>query len=205
MDIDPYFSGKPMTKPVPRRRRRWIGRSLLVPLLILSGCHMAMAGSPVPLWHIERLGGPVAVAAISPEALVLVDGRRVPLPFIKRLPRDDPAFVRALRPGVEVGDEGEVFGLIGPRRTCGNDPVVFYGKRIDLSELAGLLDPDGIDDSIVPPEAIRDFKEGYGLSRDRCGMPYDVMVKARLLGRIYEAAKERPERQPFSSTPIAPN
>jgi hypothetical protein len=205
MVVDPDFSPDPITKPVPRRRGHWPGRILLVPLLMFSGCHMLLTGSPIPLWHIERLRSPVAVVAIERETLVLDDGRRVRLPFIKRIPQDNPVFLRVLRHGVEVGDNGEVFGLIDPSRMCGNDPVVFYRRRIDLSELAGLLDFDGIDDSIVPPEVIQDLKENYGCPPDRHGMPFDVMGQVRRLGRIYEAAKDRPRQERSSSVPEASN
>lgn len=179
MVADPYFSLEPMAKPVPTRRRRWLGRILLIPFLTLSGCHMLLTGSPIPLWHIERLHSPVAVTAIEREALVLADGRRVQLPFIKRLPKDNPVLVRVLGHGVEVGEGGQVFGLIDPPRMCGNDPVVFYRQRIDLSELAGLLDFDSIDDSIVTPEVIQDLKDKYAWSPDRHGMPFNVMGQAR--------------------------
>ena len=195
MDIDPYFSVEPMTKPGTGRRGGWMGRILLIPLLTLSGCHMLLTGSPIPLWHIERLNNPLTVKAIEGKVLVLADGRRVRLPFIRRLPQDNPAFVRALRHGIEIGEDGRVFGLIDPPRMCGNDPVIFYRQRIDLSELAGLLDFDGIEDSIVPPEVIQDLKDNYAWSPDRHGLPCNVMGQARRLGRIFETAEARPKRE----------
>ena len=86
------------------RLRRWV----LYPLLALAGCHMLGTGSPVPLWHIERLDHPVGVKAVQDDALVLEDGRRVQLPFIKKLPKGDSAFDgalarMALRSGRTVG------------------------------------------------------------------------------------------------------
>jgi hypothetical protein len=195
MVVDPYFSSRPMTKATPRRRWRWLGRIVLFPLLILSGCHTLLTGLPIPLWHIERLRDPVAVTVIGDGALVLADGRRVRLPYITKLPQDDPAFAQALRHGVEVDDDGRVFGLIDPPRMCGNDPVVFTRQRIDLSELAGVLDPDGIDDSMESPEEIQNLKENSSSSRDRRGMPFDIMGRARRMRLIYESAEEGPERR----------
>jgi hypothetical protein len=101
--------------------------------------------------------------------------------------------------GVEIGDDGRVVGLIEPCRMCGNDPVAYRRLRIDLSELAGSLDPDGIEDAIVSPAWILDFKERFGSSRDRRGVPYDWMSRASQLRRIYKSAGSR--REPERSSP----
>ena len=120
---------------------------------------MLGTGSPIPLWHIERLHGAVEVKAIGDEALELKDGSTVRLPFIKRLPRTDPLLAKAVSRGVEVGQGGVVYGLVEPTRMCGNDPVVYYRVRVNLSELVGVVYPDGIDETIVHPDRIKDFKE----------------------------------------------
>lgn len=202
MTPDPYFTEVGKSSSVPIRRRWWI-KLVLAPLLLFSGCHTLLTGFPFPLWHIERLNNPVVVSAIGSESLVLADGRQVRLPFIKKLPKDDPAFARAVSRGVEVGEDGKVFGLIEPRRMCGNDPVVFYRFRIDLSELAGSLDPDGIDDSIVHPGLIQHFKELHGRDRDSKGLPYFVGSQMRQLRDFFESARSRREPERSSSAPIA--
>ena len=119
----------------------------------LSLMHMLATGSPIPLWHIEHLDHPVRVRNAGESSLELADGRSIRLPFIKTLPKDDPCFAKALVHGVEVTQSGEVYGLIDPARMCGNDPTIFYRKRVNLSDLAGVLYPDGIDDSVIHPEA----------------------------------------------------
>ena len=149
---------------------------------------MLMTGSPVPLWYTERLDHPVVVKEVTDKTLVLADGRSVALPFIKRLPRNDPVFLKALKHGVEVGQDGEVVGLLTVYPSCGNDPYVWYTKRINLSDLAGFMDPDGIDDSIVPAELIKDLKENESRSLVHHGLPLDVMGKARNVRSIYRAA-----------------
>jgi hypothetical protein len=189
--FDPEFIDIGHTKAVACHRRWRPGRALVCVLLGLSGCHTLLTGSPVPLWHIERLDRPVSVRTVGEDALVLADGRRFRLPFIKRLPTEAAVFVRALEHGVEVGQEGVVFGLIEPPRICGNDPVVFYRERVNLSELAGLLDPDGIDDSIVHPGAIRSLKETLNRTADRRGMPHDVMGQLRRVRHVYEDSARR--------------
>ena len=184
MVVDPFFSNDP-PKPVRGRRGWWIKRIVLYPLLTLSGCHMLLTGSPVPLWHIERLNNPIAVTTVG-DTLVLANGRRVRLPFIKTIPKDDPVFVRALEHGVEVDEKGEVFGLIDPPRMCGNDPVIFYRKRANLSDLAGILNPGGIDDSIVHPDEVRSLKENARWSLDYNEMPYNVMGKLGGMRRVFD-------------------
>lgn len=192
MVLDPDLADAGETTSIPAHRRRSRGRYVLYALLALSGFHMLGTGSPIPLWHIERLNHPVAVIAIGDDSLELQDGRNVRLPFMKKLPKGDPCFVKALARGVEVGPGGEVFGLIEPARECGNDPVIFYRKRINLSELAGMLDPDGIDDKRVHPEAIKEFKENYySRSRDRRGMPIGFSSYVGLVRRMYESSASK--------------
>jgi hypothetical protein len=196
MVIDPDFSDIGKDKSKTRTAWSWLRSLIVYPLLGLSGCHMLLTGSPVPLWYTEHLDHPVRVEALTDKSLVLADGRSVSLPFIKRLPKSDPVFPKALKHGVEVGQDGEVFGLITTYRFCGNDPYVWYTKRINLSDLAGYMDPDGIEDSIVPPEEIRFLKESESRSLDRHGLPFMLMSKARRMRSIYEAAKSRVEEQP---------
>lgn len=153
---------------------------------------MLMTGSPIPLWHTERLNHPVPIKKVTDQNLILVDGRSVSLPFIKRLPRNDPAFLKALSRGVEVGGDGEVVGLVTVHPYCGNDAFLWYTFRINLSDLAGCVDPDGIDNTIVPAVAIKDLKENQSRTRDRDGLPRYVMNKARKMREIYEASKAAP-------------
>jgi hypothetical protein len=200
MTPDPYFTEVGKSQSAPASGCRWIKRIVLVPLLLFSGCHMLLTGSPIPLWYIESLHDPVAVAAIADESLVLADGRQVRLPYIRKLPKDDPTFARAVSHGVEIGGDGKVVGLIEPCRMCGNDPVTYRRLRIDLSELAGSLDPGGIDDAIVSPAWILDFKERYGSSRDRRGVPYLWRSQASQLREIYESSESRCEQERSSPT-----
>jgi hypothetical protein len=196
MYADPDFSDIGKDKSKPRKVWPWARWLLVYPLLGFAGCHMLTTGSPIPLWYTERLDRPVSVRELTETSLVLADGRSVTLPFIKRLPVNDPVFLKALRHGVEVGQDGEVVGLLTVYPICGNDPYHWYTKRIDLSDLAGFVDPDGIDDSIVPAEAITDLKENEGRALDSHGLPFFVMGKAHKMRLIYEAAKSRVEGQP---------
>ncbi len=140
MVVDPEFLNIGKVKSKPRTGWSWVRWLLVYPLLGLAGRHMLMTGSPIPLWSTERFDQPVAVTEVTDKTLILADGRSVSLRFIKRLPRNDPVFLKALKHGVEVGQDGEVVGLIRDYRTCGNDPFVWRDRRINLSDLAGFMD-----------------------------------------------------------------
>jgi hypothetical protein len=196
MVLDPEFTHIEKDKSKPSTVWSWVRWLLVYPLLGLAGCHMLMTGSPIPLWYSERLDHPVVVKELTDKTLVLADGRSVSLPFIKRLPRNDPVFLKALEHCVEVGQDGEVVGLIRDYRTCGNDPYLWVERRINLSDLAGFMDPDGIDDSIVHPDEIKFLKENESRSVDSHGLPFLVMHKAHKMRQTYEAAKSRVKEQP---------
>ena len=197
MIIDPEFSDIGKAKSKPRTAWSWARWLLIYPLLGLAGYNVLMTGSPVPLWYIERLDHPVVVKEVTDKTLILADGQSVALPFMKRLPKNDPVFLKALKHGVEVGQDGELVGLIRDCRTCGNDPFVWRDRRISLSDLAGFMDPDCIDDSIVPVEVIKDLKENESRSLDHHGLPFLLLSKAHKMRSIYEASKRRVEKQPY--------
>ncbi len=128
--------------------------SAIVLVLLYCGFNLLLTGFPFPIYHIERLHSPVAVQQVNKDTLQLADGRRVPLPLIKEIPADDAVFTTALQHGVEVTDGGVVFGLVEWPRFCGNDPVIYNLRRIDLTELAAALHPAGIDDGVIPAAEI---------------------------------------------------
>jgi len=196
MITDPEFSEIGKDKSKPSTGWRWARWLLVYPLLGLSGCHMLLTGSPIPLWYTERLDHPIVVTKLTDKNLVLADGRSVPLPFVKRLPVNDPIFVKALKHGVEVGQDGEVVGLLTVYPFCGNDPYHWQTKRINLSDLAGFMDPDGIDDSIVHPDEIKFLKKDEDRSLNSHGLPYLVLHRAYKVRQTYEAAKSRVEQEP---------
>lgn len=149
---------------------------------------MLMTGSPIPLWCTERLDHPVLVKEVTDKSLVLADGRTVPLPFIKRLPKNDPVVLKALKHGVEVDRDGEVIGIL-------KVATILSGGSTN-SDLAGFMDPDGIDDSVLHPDEIKFLKETADRSLDRHGLPYMVLHKAYEMREIYKAAKSRFEHEP---------
>ena len=199
MVLDPEFPKIEEAKSKSPISWRWVRWLLVYPVLGLAGCHMLLTGSPIPLWHSEQLDHPVVVKALTDKTLVLADGRSVALPFIKRLPKSDPVFLKALTRGVEVGQDGEVVGLIRDYRTRGNDPFLWTDRRINLSDLAGLMNPDGIDDSIVPAEQIKDLKKNDSRSADSHGSPFSLVSKARNMRSIYEACLSKVSVRPLDT------
>ena len=139
--------------------RKYIRRILLYPLLVVSGCHLLTTGSPIPLWHIESLNNPVPVTSVTGAHLILEDGCEVHLPYIVQLPKDNLLFQQAISDGIEIDDNGEIVGLIWFDRFCFRDAVWWRKMRVNLSGLAGALNPDGIDTSVISSKEIARLKE----------------------------------------------
>jgi hypothetical protein len=154
-----------------KRTRRFI----LYPLLLPGGCHTLLTGSPVPTWHIERLTSPVPVQTIKPDGLVLGDGRTQKLPLVKCLPVDDPLILAAVKNGVEITDDGKVFGLLWVKPICGNDPFHWIRRRVTLALLAAILLPNNFDEAKIHADVLAQVQEEDQLFADQ-GRPrrYDV-------------------------------
>ena len=75
MVVDPDFSD--IDKQKPRSGWSWVRWLFVYPLLGLSGCHMLMTGSPIPLWYSESLNHPAVVKELTDKTLVFADGRIV--------------------------------------------------------------------------------------------------------------------------------
>ncbi|HMC11203.1 MAG TPA: hypothetical protein VKH44_07925, partial [Pirellulaceae bacterium] len=61
---------------------------------------------------IEQLNSPLQIAGWSDGGLKLADGRNVALPGIKELPSRSIVLSEATKRGVEVANDGRVYGLI---------------------------------------------------------------------------------------------
>lgn len=188
----------------------WLRRLVMWPLLAVFALHTLMTGSPIPLWHIERLQSPTAVKEIRANELVLEDGRHTRLPLIVSLPQGNVLFQAAIKDGVEVRDDGEVFGLLWVDRSCGHDPYVWRKYRINLSELSAALEPKGIDSSIVHPEAIQFLADAHQI-KPRPSHPDRLddysAAQLRQIRRQFEyslAQRNRVEPELGYSIPLSP-
>jgi hypothetical protein len=97
--------------------------------------HCFVTGSWSPIEHVETLSDPVKVLRWTDTALVLADGRQVPLRGIAELPHDSPALTAVTSEGVEVGPDGAVIGMLPIHHYCGNDPVRKHIARVDVAQL----------------------------------------------------------------------
>lgn len=132
---------------------KFIRRFVLYPLLGIWAAVTVLTGNPFPSWNLESLNSPVAVKSVEVDGLLLEDGRTIMLPFIKRIPADDPLMLAAVEHGVEIAGDGKVFGLLSVKRSCGYDSL-WIRRRVNLTSLAGMLLPDNLDESQVSPEVI---------------------------------------------------
>jgi hypothetical protein len=121
--------------------------------------------------------------------LLLSDGRRVTLPLIRRIPADAPVFRAALERGVEVGGDGGVYGLLTVYPSCGMTSYRYSTLRVHLSDLAGALHPEGIDEGVVSPEEI-------GMLGERLYRPGDPnRIRDRFLGDLDRVRRVREHHQ----------
>lgn len=131
-----------------------IRRFVLYPLLGIWAAVTLFTGSPFPTWDLESLNSPVIVKSVKADGLLLEDGRTIKLPFVKRIPAEDPLMLAAVEHGVEIADDGKVFGLLRVDRACGVDTCVWYRRRVNLASLAAILLPNNLDESQVSPEVV---------------------------------------------------
>jgi hypothetical protein len=133
---------------------------LLIPVLGFVGLNLVIVllFTIKPFTERDHLDRPVTVKDVTEKEIMLADGRHVSLPFVKRVPGDDPVFRDVLEQGVEVDGRGEAFGPVTVYPSCGMTAYRYVIRRINLSDLAGALSPDSIDDPAIPPDEIRLLK-----------------------------------------------
>ena len=172
-----------------------LSKGSLYSFLLVAGCHTLLTGSPIPLWHVEQLNAPQIVKSVNESHLVLEDGREIALPFIKAIPQNNPFFQAAISSGIEICPAGEVYGLMWYDRMCGNDPVVWRRLRVNLSDLAAVLHPSGINDSIVHRDEIASIQENKQVILSSSGRSHrtyhlngHVAINMRSVRRLFESS-----------------
>lgn len=142
-------------------------KRLVAGLFVLGVILTFTTGSPVPLWHLETLDDPVRVISVSKTHLSLEDGRQIKIPHLKQLPNEVELFRTAMANGVEMRDDGHVIGLMWFDRNCGNDPVVWRHLRVDLTELGGAIQPEGLDSELLSQDTIDQLMEYERIDQSR--------------------------------------
>jgi hypothetical protein len=101
--------------------------------------HFLRTGVLFPVCISETLIDPVAVGGWNDQALLATDGREIRLPGVVTLPATSAALSEAIRSGVEVADDGRVYGLVRVHHWCGCDPVRERMARIDITLMLRFL------------------------------------------------------------------
>ena len=65
---------------------------------------------------IEKLSFPVAVLGWDKTGLILADGKHIQLPDFAKLPTNSIGLSEATREGVEIADDGRIYGLVRVHR-----------------------------------------------------------------------------------------
>jgi hypothetical protein len=147
----------------PPRRSKNLRILVVLALLLYVGWRVLLPGDPFPSPGQDALKSAVAVKTWDREALLLEDGRRLPLPGLKVLPPTDSIVLRmATRQGVETDARGRVYGLV---------PVLFESTsddrqpqfRVDLSRLL-LYTEQGVPERPLSEDARRCRVESPTLS-----------------------------------------
>lgn len=150
--------GFPVFREEGSRAVRWL---LVYPLVGFLALWVGLYVESEILTYVNRdvLNAPRLVKSIDGNALILADGGRVPLPFLKRIPGDSFLFRSALERGVEVEANGDVFGLLSVRAICGMTLQHRSVQRINLSELAAVTLPACVDTKGFDPEEFKSLCE----------------------------------------------
>jgi hypothetical protein len=156
---DPDLDGLD-TKGGPTSARRgpaWVHWLCAIPvvLVVLSALPLVVR----PFRYAERLNHPVAVAGVTQEALRLADGTLLRVPYIRRIPRNDPVLGAVLERGVERDSQGKVHALLTVYPTCGMTLYRHYTYRVNLGHVIAALDPTALDEPRIPPEEIRSLSD----------------------------------------------
>jgi hypothetical protein len=94
-----------------------------------------LTGRFSPVSKVEFFRSPVVVTNWSESGLHLADGREIQLPGIRKLPASSAALTEATKRGVEVDENGRVYGLVRVHHWCGNDPIREHIARVDIANM----------------------------------------------------------------------
>jgi hypothetical protein len=142
--------------PAPSRppRRIKIVIPVLLGIFVAGACWFALTRDPFPRSGADTLKAAVAVKTWDQDALVLADGRRVPIPGLKELPQTHSVVLRlATRNGIEPQPDGRVLALLPVYSKWGAEG--WHPQfRVDLSRLL-LYTEEGIPDRPLSEDAHR--------------------------------------------------
>jgi hypothetical protein len=132
-----------------------LGKLILGVVLVFMGVHFLVTCCPIPLFRIDHLRNPQRVLSIENTALILEGQSRINIPHILQIPRSNAVFKAAISHGVEVCETGRVYGLIKMHHYCGNDPMRYDRRKVNLTELIGTIEPSSLDIPIDSVEKVQ--------------------------------------------------
>lgn len=116
-----------------------VGLLLLSLMLYETGSHFLLTGQFFPIDKFDQLQEAVAIDGWSEDGLALADGRTIMLPELTSLPKKSVALEAATKRGVDIGQDGRVYGLVKIHHWCGNDPVRNHIAKVDLAHMLMFL------------------------------------------------------------------
>jgi hypothetical protein len=112
-------------------------------IFIVIGIGFVLSLLPITRQHIDELDNPKTVSQIYPHGILLQDRTFVELPNITEIPVKSSVFQAALKQGIEMNQDGNVYGILKLWHSCGNDPIRLDLRKVNLSDLAAFLHPNG--------------------------------------------------------------
>lgn len=124
-------------------RARILKYSIVILLLgLIAGALIAPALS-TRSWStyeiVETLDQAIPVNSWDKDGLQIEDGRRVSFPGFIQLPSTSEAVTQAIKSGVEIDVQGNIYGLVRIHHWCGNDRCRNHVARVNLAHMLMFL------------------------------------------------------------------
>ena len=114
----------------------WLGVIVFSALWLMG---LKILGSPKPIYIRDTLSSPIGVLSWDQDGLMLVSGQRIQLPEYSKLPIESVALSDAVKYGVEITNEGRIFGLVTIDYLHDFNQIKLHLERIDLTLLLTFL------------------------------------------------------------------
>lgn len=173
-------------------------RVFLITIIAIGIVRTVLTGCPIPLVHVDFLNDGVNVSSTDGNRLLLPSGGSVVVPGVRYVPTNE-VVCAALKRGIEVTPEGRVFGLLNIHHWCGNDPVCYDRRRIDITSLCWAVDvecwdpPFPSDDSGGSHEHFK-FRSSK-ISIGKFGMKVEHLYTLALANKIAHQTRLKREKE----------
>ena len=145
---------------------------------------------------IENLSFPVAVLGWDKTGLILADGKHIQLPDFSKLPTNSKGLSEATREGVEIADDGRIYGLVRVNHNCHLDRVRKHVAKVDLSHMLTFFREGIRTTPPADPNLLADSPGGWFSKRGMGVYSFYLFNMYRLRSEYKEShksLKDRPE------------